>query len=73
MLELPKLRDAFVAMDEPALAAWCRFLAAETDEEREALVMQHQILKEAKDALGKLSVIQMRESGPNGVRPNGVR
>jgi hypothetical protein len=42
-------------MDEPALAAWCRFLAAETDQELEALAMQHPILKEAKDALDRLS------------------
>ena len=42
-------------MDEPALAAWCRFLAAETDEQLEALAMQYPILKEAKDALEKLS------------------
>jgi predicted transposase/invertase (TIGR01784 family) len=55
VLELPKLRPAFVGKDEPALAAWCRFLAAETDREREALAMQHPILKDAKDALDKLS------------------
>ena len=55
VLELPKLRGALVGMDEPALAAWCRFLAAETDEELEALAMQHPILKDAKDALEKLS------------------
>ena len=55
VLELPKLRGALVGMDEPALAAWCRFLAAETDEELEALAMQHPIMKDAKDALEKLS------------------
>lgn len=55
MLELPKLRGALGGMDEPALAAWCRFLAAETDEELEALAMQYPILKDAKDALDKLS------------------
>lgn len=55
VLELPKLRDALVGMDEPALAAWCRFLAAETDDELEALAMQHPILKDAKDALDRLS------------------
>jgi len=55
VLELPKLQDTLVGMDEPALAAWCRFLAAETDEELEALAMQHPILKDAKDALEKLS------------------
>lgn len=49
------LRGALVGMDEPALAAWCRFLAAETDEELEALAMQHPILKDAKEALEKLS------------------
>jgi predicted transposase/invertase (TIGR01784 family) len=55
VLELPKLQDALVGTDEPALAAWCRFLSAETDEQLEALAMQHPILKEAKDALEKLS------------------
>jgi len=55
VLELPKLRHARVGMDEPGLAAWCRFLAAETDEELEALAMQYPILKDAKDALEKLS------------------
>jgi predicted transposase/invertase (TIGR01784 family) len=55
VLELPKLQGALVGMDEPALAAWCRFLAAETDEQLEALAMQYPILKEAKDALEKLS------------------
>jgi len=33
VLELPKLRGALVGMDEPALAAWRRFLASETDDE----------------------------------------
>jgi predicted transposase/invertase (TIGR01784 family) len=55
VLELPKLRGALVGIDEPALAAWCRFLSAETDEELEALAMQYPILKEAKDALDRLS------------------
>jgi predicted transposase/invertase (TIGR01784 family) len=55
VLELPKLRQALVGNDEPAVAAWCRFLSAETDSEREALAMQHPILKDAKDALDKLS------------------
>jgi predicted transposase/invertase (TIGR01784 family) len=55
VVELPKLRVGAVGIDEPALAAWCRFLAAETDDELEALAMQHPILKDAKDALDKLS------------------
>lgn len=55
VLELLKLRHAAVGMDEPALAAWSRFLAAETDEQLEALAMQYPILKDAKDALEKLS------------------
>jgi predicted transposase/invertase (TIGR01784 family) len=55
VLELPNLRGGPVGIDEPALAAWCRFLAAETDDELEALAMQHPILKDAKDALDKLS------------------
>jgi flagellar biosynthesis/type III secretory pathway protein FliH len=52
---LPKLRQALVGNDAPAVAAWCRFLSAETDSEREALAMQHPILKDAKEALDKLS------------------
>ncbi len=55
LLELPKLRAAITGNDEPAVAAWCRFLSAETDSEREALAMQHPILKDAKDALDRLS------------------
>jgi predicted transposase/invertase (TIGR01784 family) len=55
VLELPKVRQALVGNDEPAVTAWGRFLSAETDSEREALAMQHPILKDAKDALDKLS------------------
>jgi predicted transposase/invertase (TIGR01784 family) len=55
VLELPKLQGAVVGIDEPALAAWCRFLSAETDDELETLAMQHPILKDAKEALDKLS------------------
>jgi hypothetical protein len=53
--QLPKLRQVLVGHDEPALAAWCRFLSAETDSEREALAMQYPILKDARDALDRLS------------------
>lgn len=55
ILELPKLRDALAGRDEPKLAACCRFLSAETDEQLEVLAMQYPILKEAKDALEQLS------------------
>lgn len=55
VLELPKLRNTLLGSDEPALAGWCRFLSAETDEQLEALAMQHPILKQAKDALDQLS------------------
>lgn len=54
LLELPKLRE-LLADDEPALAGWCRFLAADTDQQRETLAMQNPILKEAKHALDDLS------------------
>ncbi|HYQ16567.1 MAG TPA: Rpn family recombination-promoting nuclease/putative transposase, partial [Polyangiaceae bacterium] len=54
VLELPKLPDV-VGVSELALARWCRFLAAETDEQIEALAMEHPVLKEAKDALDRLS------------------
>ena len=55
VLELPKLRNVLAGRDEPALAAWCRFLSAQTDEELEALAMQHPILKDAKESLDALS------------------
>jgi predicted transposase/invertase (TIGR01784 family) len=55
LLELPKLRSALPRDDEPELAAWCRFLSAETDDQLEALAMQHPIINEAKHALDLLS------------------
>jgi predicted transposase/invertase (TIGR01784 family) len=62
LLELPKLRGARAGNDEPNLAAWCRFLSAETDEELEALAMQDPILRDAKLALERLTADpQLRE------------
>lgn len=62
LVELPKLRGALDEPDEPELAAWCRFFNAKTDEQRQALAMQHPILQEAKDALDDLSGdAEMRE------------
>jgi predicted transposase/invertase (TIGR01784 family) len=55
LLELPKLENAPPRADEPELAAWCRFLSADTDEQLEALAMQYPILKDAKEALEQLS------------------
>ena len=55
LLELPKLPSTLPRDDEPQLAAWCRFLSAETDEQLEALAMQHPIINEAKHALDLLS------------------
>lgn len=54
VLELPKLLEGGAGA-ERALSGWCRFLSAETDEQLEALAMQHTILKEAKDALERIS------------------
>ncbi|MDF3067267.1 MAG: hypothetical protein K0R38_2868 [Polyangiaceae bacterium] len=62
LLELPKLSNLAPA-DEPQLAAWCRFLSADTDEQREILAMQHSFLKDAKQALDDLSADpQVREA-----------
>lgn len=55
MLELPKLRTARDQNDEPSLMAWGKFLAATSDEELEMLAMQNPVLRQAKDALDRLS------------------
>ncbi len=56
MLELPKVPDLPRALDEQVgLVRWGRFLAADTDEEREELAMQDPAIKEAKDTLDLLS------------------
>ena len=55
LLELPKLRDALDRNDEPSLVGWARFLTATADEELETLAMENPVLKEAKDALDRLS------------------
>lgn len=59
MLELPKLRSRPDDGDEPRLAAWCSFFSAETDEQLEALAMQHPIIKEAKSALDEISADEL--------------
>ena len=41
--------------DEPNLAAWARFLSASTDDELNSLAMENPVLKQAKDALERLS------------------
>jgi len=55
LLELPKLRTALARNDEPSLTAWCKFLAAGSDEELEQLAMNDPVLRQAKDALDRLS------------------
>jgi predicted transposase/invertase (TIGR01784 family) len=55
VLELPKLQAAIDRNDEPNLTAWATFLAATTDEELNALAMENPVLKQAKDALDRLS------------------
>jgi predicted transposase/invertase (TIGR01784 family) len=55
VLELPKLRAKEKDDDEPRLAAWCRFLSADTDDQLESLAMQHPFLREAKTALDEIS------------------
>jgi predicted transposase/invertase (TIGR01784 family) len=53
LLELPKLRED--GNDEPSLAAWGRFLTATADDDFETLAMADPVLKQAKDALERLS------------------
>jgi predicted transposase/invertase (TIGR01784 family) len=55
VLELPKLREAFQKNDEPSLVAWGRFLVATADDDLETLAMENPVLKQAKDALERLS------------------
>jgi predicted transposase/invertase (TIGR01784 family) len=55
LVELPKLRQGLDANDEPALAAWGRFLAATTDDDLETLAKEYPVLRQAKDALDELS------------------
>jgi predicted transposase/invertase (TIGR01784 family) len=54
VLELPKLESDSLR-DEPTLTLWGRFLSATTDAELERLSMEHPVLKQAKEALEKLS------------------
>jgi predicted transposase/invertase (TIGR01784 family) len=55
LVELPKLREALDRNDEPSLAAWGRFFTATADEDLETLAMENPVLKQAKDALERLS------------------
>lgn len=55
VLELPKLPSALDRNDEPNLVLWGRFLAATRDEDLEQLAMESPVLKQAKDALDRLS------------------
>lgn len=55
LLELPKLRNAAHQNDEPNLTAWGNFLLAASDEDLETLAMENPVLKQAKDALDRLS------------------
>ena len=54
-VELPKLPEAMERNDEPELVAWGKFLAAAAEEEIEALAMEYPVLKQAKEALERLS------------------
>jgi len=59
LVELPKLREETMDRnDEPALTAWGRFLAASADDDLETLAMEHPVLKQATDALERLSANQ---------------
>jgi predicted transposase/invertase (TIGR01784 family) len=55
LLELPKLREALDKNDEPSLTAWGKFLTASADDDLETLAMENPVLKQAKDALERLS------------------
>jgi predicted transposase/invertase (TIGR01784 family) len=55
LVELPKLRPSLDANNEPALAAWGRFLTATTDDDLETLAKEYPVLRQAKDALDELS------------------
>ncbi|HYQ00422.1 MAG TPA: Rpn family recombination-promoting nuclease/putative transposase [Polyangiaceae bacterium] len=55
VIELPKMPNAQERNDEPTLAMWGKFLAAETDDQLEQLAMEHPVFKQAKAALDRLS------------------
>lgn len=61
LLELPKLPSAIDRNDEPNLALWGRFLSAAGDEDLEKLAMEHPVLKQAKDALDRLSADELAQ------------
>lgn len=53
LVELPKLPLA--TFDEPDLVLWAKFLAAGSDEELESLAMNSPVIKQATEALDRLS------------------
>jgi predicted transposase/invertase (TIGR01784 family) len=55
VLELPKLPLGLDQNDEPTLLLWGRFLAATQDQDLEQLATEHPMLKQAKEALDRLS------------------
>ncbi|MBN2197459.1 MAG: Rpn family recombination-promoting nuclease/putative transposase, partial [Polyangiaceae bacterium] len=55
LVELPKLAGALARGDEPRLLAWSTFLAAASDAELERLAMSDPDLREAKEALERVS------------------
>jgi predicted transposase/invertase (TIGR01784 family) len=54
-VELPKLPKLLHRNDEPDLVAWGKFLTAVADDELEALAKEYPVLKQAKEALDRLS------------------
>ncbi len=55
VLELAKLGNAELTNEEPALVTWGKFLSATSDERLEELAMKDPMLRQAKDALDRLS------------------
>ncbi len=55
VVELAKLGTPGLSNDEPALVNWGKFLSATSDEQLEELAMTDPVLRQAKDALDRLS------------------
>lgn len=55
VLELPKLPPGPPAAGEPSVLSWCRFFAAQSDEELEQVAMVDSNIRRAKQALERLS------------------
>jgi len=55
LVELPKLPQALLTNDEPDLVLWGKFLTADTDDELERLAMNSPVIKQATEALDRLS------------------